>query len=276
LYRGRINATALLGSFEENIPRILQIIGTTFAFFFIDPTGWGLAMDNIVPLLRHRPGEVMVNFMYDFVNRFVNFPDPANERSLDRFFGTHRWRDIRSAGDREAASLECYQQQLRASGSYEYVTSTRILKPHSDRAYFHLVYATRSSKGILKFRDVEKQTIAEQDVIRTTAQREHRETKTGQQELIFAPPGNLSGFIQEERVRRLEEARGRLLAILKDGPAGFEQLQARILEIPLVWASDLNNMLMDGHREGWLFIEGLSARQRVPNSKNRIALQNQP
>jgi three-Cys-motif partner protein len=77
-----IKTVPLPGAFEHNIPTILQHIGNTFAFSFIEPTGWtGFAMDEIRALLRHQPGEVMVNFMYDFINRFVNYPDEANERS---------------------------------------------------------------------------------------------------------------------------------------------------------------------------------------------------
>ena len=105
----------------------------------------------------------MVNFMYDFINRFINYPDRANEESLDKFYGTTNWRDIRNAADREAASVDLYKEQLRTTGAYPYVTSTRILKPLHDRAYFHLIYATRNPKGIIKFRDVERQTVKEQE-----------------------------------------------------------------------------------------------------------------
>lgn len=188
-----IDTAALPGPFEDNITEILQRVGNAFAFYFVDPKGWsGFAMENIAPVLRHQPGEVMVNFMYDFINRFINYPDAANEQSLDRFFGMTSWRNIRNVNDRETASLECYKEQLRTVGAYPYVTSTRILKPLSDRAYFHLVYATRNPKGIIEFRRIEKQTVNEQDAVRTTAQREHREAKTGQAELAFAPTGDLS------------------------------------------------------------------------------------
>ena len=101
-------------------------------------------MESIKPILQHQRGEVMVNFMYDFINRFVNYPAPSNELSLDRFFGTTNWRDIRDAIDRETASITKYMDQVRNVGGYARVTSTRILKPLHDRAYFHLVYATRS------------------------------------------------------------------------------------------------------------------------------------
>jgi len=272
-HRGSITTTAFPGAFEDNIPNILNTVGTAFAFFFIDPKGWsGFAMDSIAPVLRHQPGEVMVNFMYDFINRFVNFPDATNEQSLDRVFGTTKWRDIRRASDRETASLDCYQQQIRNAGSFPYVTSTRILKPQSDRAYFHLVYATRNSKGVLEFRRVEKQTVTEQDLIRANAQREHRETKTKQAEFMFAQSNDFSNIIQEERVRRLEEAEWRLFYILGRGPIRYERLQPQILEIPLVWNSDLNEMLLAEQEKGRLRIEGRTSGQRVPKEGNTILL----
>ncbi len=260
-----IQTVALHGTFEERIPEILQHVGRTFAFFFIDPKGWsGFAMDSIRPILRHRPGEVMVNFMYDFINRFINHPDTSTEQSLDRFFGTTDWRDIRKADDREAASVTKYVEQLRFVGGYAYVTSTRVLKPLSDRAYFHLVYATRSPKGILKFRDVEKQTVREQDSVRAIAQQEHRITKTGQAELAFQPAEELSSAIQGERRQRLDEARIRLFGILKHGSIPYEQLQPRILEIPLVWNTDLTSLLLMAQKDGQLIIDGMRQGERTP------------
>ncbi len=272
-YRRAIRTTALPGTFEDNINTILQETGKTFAFFFIDPRGWsGFAMENIAKVLRHQPGEVMVNFMYDFINRFINYPDAANEHSLDRFFGTPTWRDIRKAGDREAASLECYQAQLRSVGGYPFVTSTRILKPLSDRAYFHIVYATRSPKGIVEFRRIEKQTVNEQDSVRAAAQREHRQTRTGQGELDLAPAGGISRTTQDERARRLREAEVRLDRILQEGPVRYEHLQPRILELPLVWNSDLTSMLLAARSSGAITIDGMGPRDRTPKKGCTIRL----
>ncbi len=266
-HRGAIKTTALPGTFEDNIYAILKKVGRAFAFFFIDPKGWsGFAMEQINPVLRHQPGEVMVNFMYDFINRFINFPDAGNEQSLDGVFGTTTWRDVRSAADRESASLECYKEQLRTVGSYTYVTSTRILKPRSDRAYFHLVYATRSPKGIIEFRRVEKQTVSEQDAVRAVAQREHRETKTGQGEFDFASTADFSQTTQEERARRLDEAKKRLDTMLQEGPLLYEHLQPRMLELPLVWNSDLTEILLAARKNGTIVIDGNRLRDRTPKN----------
>jgi hypothetical protein len=139
-----------------------------------------------------------------------------------------------------------------------------MLKPLSDRAYFHLVYATRNPKGIIEFRRVEKQTVNEQDAVRTTAQREHRETTTRQTELVFAPTGDISPTTQDERIRRLQEAKELLDRILSQGPIRYEQLQPRILELPLVWNNDLNTMLVTARQEGTLAIDGMGERDRAP------------
>jgi three-Cys-motif partner protein len=118
-FRGSVHTTALPGTFEDNLPEILKEIGTRFAFCFIDPTGWtGLGMDHITPLLRHVPGEVLINSMYDFINRFVNSHEPATEVSLDRFFGTNRWRDVRDRTDRETAIVSFYAEQVRTVGKF--------------------------------------------------------------------------------------------------------------------------------------------------------------
>jgi three-Cys-motif partner protein len=199
-HRGATQTTALPGTFEDNISAILHEVGKAFAFFFIDPKGWsGFAMEHITPVLQHQPGEVMVNFMYDFINRFINFPDTANERSLDRFFGTGTWRDIRNTSDREAASLECYKEQIRKVGGYTYITSTRILKPRSDRAFFHLVYATRNPKessnlGVSKNRLLANKTQSAPPCNESTAKpKRGKENSPSNQPANFHKPHRRSG-----------------------------------------------------------------------------------
>ena len=49
---------------------------------------------------------------------------------------------------REEAIIELYKRRLKRAGDFEFVRSIRVLKPDSDRPYFHLVYATRHAKGV--------------------------------------------------------------------------------------------------------------------------------
>jgi three-Cys-motif partner protein len=275
-HRGAVKTTALLGSFEENIGSILDQVGSTFAFFFIDPTGWtGFAMDNLRPILQRTKGEVMINFMYDFINRFLTFQSASNEESLDRCFGTRGWRSIRDTPEHEQALVDLYVDQVRATGNFAYATSSRILKPLQDRAYFHLVYATRSPKGIEKFRDVERRVVIEQETVRERAQREHREEKTGQTEIDFSTSAPSRG-LQTDRERQLRKADAQVMTLLASGPVPYEILLPRVLELPLVWKGDLNHMLLQGHRSGRFLIEGLGPRDRTPKPGCTIRLETLP
>jgi len=271
-HRGEIKTTALLGTFEANIGRIVNEVGTKFAFFFVDPTGWtGFAMDSIGPILRHARGEVMINFMYDFVNRFLTHPSESNEKSLDLCFGTPNWRSVLQAPDRETALVGLYVEQVRTAGNFVYATYSRVLKPQHDRTYFYLVYATRNWKGIEKFRDVEKAVVTEQQKVRDRAQREHREKKSGQFEMAFALEAP-SRRLEDEREQQLRKADTAIAALLKDGPMLYEAVLPRVLELPLVWSSDLNEVLMRGYKSGRFLIEGLGPRERTPKPGHKIRL----
>jgi three-Cys-motif partner protein len=271
-YHGAIQTAALPGAFEDNIPGILKEMGDAFAFCFIDPTGWKLSMDRIQPFLIHRPGEVMINFMYDFVNRFLNSQDAATEMSLDRFFGTKTWRSLRDRPDRESAIIGLYENQVRSLGNFPYVTSTKILKPLHERAYFHLIYATRSSKGIEKFRDVEKRLVLAQGPVREVAQREHRQQRTGQEELPFGGSGTFTPSVRDERAAQRKAAKLSLFDLLQHGPRRYEDLLAHLLQLPLFWKTDLHDLLMEEYRADHVIIEGMTSRQRVPNERCIVRL----
>jgi len=229
-------------------------------------------MDRITPLLRHQPGEVVINLMYDFINRFINATDAPTEASLDRFFGCTDWRALRERQDRETAIVEFYIERVRAVGHFPYVTSTKILKPLHERAYFHLIYATRSPKGIEKFRDVEKRLVPEQDRVRESARREHRIEKTGQDELFFGQSESLSLPVKDERAVQRGKAKAALFTALNSAPRQYESLVPIILQIPLFWKTDLNDLLKEEQKIGRIVIEGMTPRQRTPKDGCLIRL----
>jgi hypothetical protein len=213
----------------------------------------------------------MINFMYDFINRFLSFRSSANEDSLDRCFGTRAWRLFRDTPGSESELVNLYVEQVRATGQFPYATFSRILKPLQDRAYYHLVYATRSPKGIEKFRDVEKKAVTEQEAVRQRAQRENRESRSGQAEMDFGA-GVPSKDLRSEREQQLRKADARMMELLADGPVRYEVLQPRVLELPLVWNTDLNDILVQGDRSGRLVIEGRRPRERTPKAGCTIRL----
>jgi three-Cys-motif partner protein len=86
-----IEVRALNGEFETLIPHIQEFVRKSFALVFIDPTGWtGFGLRRIQPILRLRC-EILINFMFDHVNRFLDDPRPETTASFDELFGGPGW-----------------------------------------------------------------------------------------------------------------------------------------------------------------------------------------
>jgi three-Cys-motif partner protein len=260
-----IQVTALHAEFEEAIPDVLKAIGKAFSLVFIDPTGWtGFGLNQIAPILRHR-GEVLTNFMFDHINRFLDVENP--DVSFDDLFGGPGWESaVAAAPRREDAIVEFYRQRMRAVGEFDYVTWTRIHKPTVDRAYFYLVYGTRHPKGLVEFRHVEQREIQEQERVRVDAKQAQRIGRTGQSELFVAsevdsgPPS-----FDEERRLNLETAERRLDDLLGGGRRiKYESAQGSMLELPFVWESDVRAVVLERRKLGKIDILGLKPRERTP------------
>jgi len=262
------------GEFESAIPEVLRRIGRSFALVFIDPTGWtGFGLRKIEPILQHTPGEVLVNFMFDHINRFLDHPGPEIGASFTELFGGSGWEAaVRATARREDAIVDLYRERMRIAGKFPCVSSTRILKPTSDRSYFYLVYGTRNWKGLLEFRGVEKKAVGEQERVRLTAKQIERIERTSQPELFSAAElaGGPASF-EEERAARLGTAFSQLSERLqRRGRTPYEEVVGQVLESPLVWESDLKAMITELRTKGQLEIEGLEGRQRMPRAGCRL------
>ncbi len=228
---------------------------------FIDPTGWtGFGLQQITPILQHRPGEVIVNFMFDFINRRFSV-------SFDDLFGGPGWNSSMS----ENETIQLYCERMKVAGQFNHVTSTRILKPTVDRTYFYLIYGTRHWKGLLEFRDVEKRFVREQERVRLTAKQRRRVEKTGQSELFSEPSISTSSrSLYEERQNNIQNAIDRLKELIRTNQRiKYEDILGSLLELPLVWQSDVNELIMS-LRGTELDIEGLKPRERTPKRRHVI------
>lgn len=260
-----MNVTALHAEFERAIPDVLKAIGKAFSLVFIDPTGWtGFGLRQIAPILTSR-GEILVNFMFDHINRFLDAANP--DVSFDELFGGPGWESVLvAAARREDAIIAFYRERMRTIGKFEYITWTRIRKPTADRAYFYLVYGIRHPKGLVEFRRVERQEVAEQERVRLDAKQAKRIDRSGQSELFLAsdvetgPPS-----FDEERRLNLQTAERRLDDMLAAGQRiDYESAQGAMLELPLVWESDVRTIILERKKHGSIDIIGLKSRERTP------------
>ena len=199
------------GRFEEAIPDIMKFVGRSFALTFIDPTGWtGYGFHKISRIMQHKPGEVLLNYMFDFINRFTAWEDPKIISSFDAILGA-RWKDRLATNiPRDEAVEMLFGDEFRNAGAFNYVLSTRIEKL-TDRTHFCIIYGTRSPAGLEAYRDVEYAALKDHGVRRLGAQIANREATTGQGSLLKALDFPDAGSIESHVAVSKEKAQVWLL-----------------------------------------------------------------
>lgn len=268
-----VKAVALQGELEDHIDRAVQFArqGTNpFAFVFIDPTGWtGFALPRIAPLLRVRPSEVLINFMWGHIGRFIDDEGSTVEGSFDDLLGEDttryraRWRHL-SGLDREDEVVRTYCERVREVGELEHCVSTVIVNPTIDRTHYHLVFATRSRKGLVTFREIERGLAPLQRDVRARAKQRKREGATGQLGLL-APTQMDTGYFASLVERYRHRARAAVEASLTAGrDVPYEALVDVALGWPMTSEADLKAWIGSWREAGRVELHGLGARERSP------------
>lgn len=268
-------------SLGEAVPDIVDFVkecgASSFPFVFLDPKGWtGLELDLIAPLLRLNPGEVLVNFMTSFIRRFIKSPDPATQRSFDRLYGKFR-PDVAAlqrlqSEDLDDALVEAYAELLRAVGGFQHVCKAIVLHPDVDSTHFHLIYGTRSPKGVEVFKEAERAAMSLQDVRRAEAKSRRRAEQTGP-ELFSAQIMDDPAHVRALRERYREKARAALIHELRSGTTvPFDRLWLIALYYPMVQESDVKEWVLNWQANGIIELLGMRERQRVPQRGNRIVV----
>lgn len=222
------------GKFEEAIGDIQRYIGNSFPLIFIDPTGWtGYSLNKIKPLFSRPKCEVLINFMYAFVHRFVHSDDESIIASLDPILGGPGWLDqLDPALDRGAAAEKLFRETLRSAGNFEFVVSTKIDNATIDRPHFFIAYGTKSIEGLKAFREIEYKALREHEKNRATAKEKRRENQTNTIDLFSGYQATVQELTIDEIVEeQMTVASTELLSILsKVGELTFRSVLAQLLQ----------------------------------------------
>lgn len=123
-------------------------------FAFIDPFGWtGVPFSLVKEIMSYPNCEVLVNFMYEEINRFISHPD--QEHNFDDLFGTRDWRKVQGLSrplERRAFLHGLYLRQLQEIANVKYVRTFEMRNDKDVTDYF-LFYGTNSLKGLAKMKE---------------------------------------------------------------------------------------------------------------------------
>lgn len=125
---------------------------------FIDPFGWsGVPLALIADLLSFDKCEVLFNFMFDSVNRFVADERPGVARHFAELFGSgeseHQAAAALKGENRKSFLRDLYMKQLREVAGFRHVRSFELMDIDRGRTAYFLMFGTRHHKGLEVMKD---------------------------------------------------------------------------------------------------------------------------
>ncbi len=241
------------GKFEDSVPQIRAFIGNSFPLIFIDPTGWtGYPFDKIGPLFQRGKCEVIINFMYGFISRFLNHPDEKIITSLDPILGGPGWQSRLPSGMSPGAAVEqLFRTTLQSAGAFSHVVSTRIDKSTEDRPHFFLAYATKDRSGLKAFREIEYTALREHARNRSNARERKREDRTQSADLFSGFEANVQEASIDAIVdKQKSEARLYLVDLLASGPMRFGIVVDTLLHRFILRETNVKDICVEMSRSG--------------------------
>ena len=237
------------GKFENAVAEIQAFIGSSFPLIFIDPTGWtGYPLDKIKPLFDRNKCEVLINFMFDFLNRFTYSQDEATVRSIDPILGGPGWQNHLDPGlSRGLAVEKLFRETLKGVGSFKYVVSTKIDKATEDRLHFFITYATKHLEGLRVFRQTEYDARRLHERNRANAKERRRRARTGMADLFSDHQASVKEATIEEIVEEQSAlATVELIAILsRSSHLRFDSVVGELLERYMLRETNIKDICVE-------------------------------
>lgn len=153
----KIKVNIVGSGFESHTQKMLDFLESknhslapTFAF--IDPFGYNLSFALIRRLMNNERCEVFINFMYEFINRFIE--RDGQETVMTNLFGSDNWKSLNLAGapsERRSIIHDLYQEQLKTHAA-KYVRSFQM-KGKKDVTKYFMFYGTNHKLGLQKMKE---------------------------------------------------------------------------------------------------------------------------
>lgn len=147
-------------TFDQEMTRILDKRDKRHAkneppiptFAFVDPFGFeGLPFAIIQRMLSNPKTEVFINFMADFVNRFLTHPVENVRNRIVELFGTQDALNIaQNSANRIEELRHLYQAQLKTSARFVRYFE---MKDGNNRTIYYLFFASNSTLGHEKMKE---------------------------------------------------------------------------------------------------------------------------
>jgi three-Cys-motif partner protein len=130
-----VKVFTFLGEFGNYVQHIQSIVNDNPLLLFVDPTGWkGASMKFIAPLVNSRFRDVIINVMFDHINRFKDAELKFIRQQMEDFFEETLKPDL---SEEELMSL--YRKNIKNKCRLNYSADLIIPHPTKYRTKYRLV-----------------------------------------------------------------------------------------------------------------------------------------
>ena len=268
-----IEIEPLNGRMEDYATEIVaKISQKAFSFCLIDPKGFP-QIEALLPLLARPNSETLVNFMFDFANRFAGtdlisalndwlsatIGDSSSQEEIMNLVGIEREEKI------EWLAAE----SLRVRSNYTYAPVISVDKVQQNRTLYKLIFLTRHVKGLEVFRDCQYRALKVQaekrSMLKALARAETKSTIDLFADGEDAIPNDRSSKMMESGKQR---AKDELLGALKHAGAkgrAWGDLWPPILATCVITRSILGRSANELRKEGRISAPGWPKnQQKIP------------
>ena len=221
-------------------------------------------MRFIAPLLRGQRRDVLVNVMFDHINRFKDDPRAFLRAQMREFFGLGESDLPEALGEEELFAL--YRTKLKELCGVQYAADLAIPHPTVDRTKFRLVVGGKNPAVLELFRSIEKKVIgSEAAIVRDDASTRKEQARTGQLSLLAAPRPTDAHYdsLHDDGLREAPKAIAARLAAA--GSITFGTLWPEMLERHHLTKVELAQVAWDLASRGDIVVTNAKPRERTMN-----------
>jgi three-Cys-motif partner protein len=242
------------GEFVDAVSEIRAFVGRAFTLIFIDTTGWTeYPFTKVAPLFSYAKCEVLINFMYGHISRFITHPNEKVIASLDPILGGPGWQSRLDPTMKGGLAVEkLFRETLKTAGGFRYVVSTKIDKATEERPHFFIAYGTKDPAGLKAFRNIEYKALREHAKNRSAAMTRRRDERTNTLSLFAAfDAAQKEASIDDLVAAQKELAKQMLLETLSRAPGGvlFSNIRDNLLETFMLRETNVKDLCVDLAKE---------------------------
>lgn len=224
-----------------NEAKLKKFYSSNPSLFFIDPFGYDLKMINLSKLLKHKGNELIINFMFDWLNRFLTRKELTAQ--LTEYFGSEDWSEALNLhnNEREMFLVNLYKSNLKKATGAKFVFAYRLSYPDKNQTYYYLFHATNDIQGITHMKNA------------------FASINNGRVEYLGKRQNNISLF--DLTSFKTEDLANSLLSLFKGKKITFEQLWEQIVEDIPYLEKDLSETILKLESTGKLKVKRVTSKR---------------